>query len=101
MFHVAEEIVMPEYLRMAEFRDAVLIDENGVSQTVSFKRYNCYQSGVKRDLQKMGEYYESAGVVRHGLIGSSNCMLIRARDVIDISVDVIANRQEEFLSYDN
>lgn len=99
MFHVAEEIVMPKYLRFAEFRDAVLIDENGSRSTVAFRRYNCYQTGVQRDLSKMGPVFEAAGVVRHGTIGSSECTLIRAKDVIDISVEILRDRPEEIFSY--
>lgn len=99
MFHVAEEIVMPEYLRFAEFRDAVLVDEDGIRSTVAFRRYNCYQTGVKRDLSKMGPIFEAAGVVRHAHIGASQCMAIRAEDVIEISVDLLRKRPEEIFWY--
>ncbi|HEY3298128.1 MAG TPA: AAC(3) family N-acetyltransferase [Armatimonadota bacterium] len=99
MFHVAEEIVMPRYLRTAVFPDATVIDENDVSSMVEFVRYNCYQSGVQRDLEKLEMHYESAGAVRHGQIGPSHCRLIRARDVIDISVDLLRSKPEDIFSY--
>ena len=99
MFHTAEEIAMPAYLRMAEFRDTTLIDEEGVPHAVAFRRYNCYQSGVQRDLEKMGSLYEAAGAVRHTRIGLSECFMIRARDVIDITVRLIQQSPEEVFSY--
>ena len=99
MFHVAEELVMPPYLHIAAFRDATVIDENGVSHTVSFRRYNCYQTGVIRNLAAMGPHYEAAGAVRHTRIGASDCRMIRARDVVDISIALLTSRPEEIVSY--
>jgi len=101
MFHVAEEIAMPRYLRFAEFRDAVVIDEAGKPCTVSFRRYNCYQTGVKRDLSRMGPRYEGAGVVRTTRIGESECRLIRAKDVIDISVALLREHPEDIFWYEH
>lgn len=99
MFHVAEEIVMPAYLRMAEFRDATVIDAEGVARRVAFKRYNCYQSGVKRDLAALEKHFVAAGVVRETRIGAATCRVIRARDNVDICVDILTNHLEEILSY--
>lgn len=99
MFHVAEEIAMPEYLRFAEFRDAIIVDESGGRSTVAFRRYNCYQTGVQRDLAKMGPIFEAAGVVRHAIVGASECMAIRARDVIDLSVELLRKHPEEIFRY--
>jgi aminoglycoside 3-N-acetyltransferase len=100
MFHVAEELAAPNYMRYAEFHDATVIDENRVLHAVSFRRYNCYQSGVRRDLGSMGPVFEAAGVVRHALIGTADCRLIRARDNIDISIRQIREHPEEIWSYD-
>ena len=100
MFHVAEEIASAPYLRMAEFRDAILVDEEGVQHTVSFRRYNCYQSGVRRDLAGMGARYEAQGVVRQTQIGSSACRLVAAREVIDLTVGLLRTKPEELVSYD-
>lgn len=100
MFHVAEEIASPAYLRFAEFRDAILIDEARCQHTVSFRRYNCYQTGVRRDLAAIGERFEAAGVVRQLRIGASNCRLIRARDVVDLSVALLTHCPEAICSYE-
>ena len=99
MFHVAEELVMAPYLHMAQFRDGKLIDEHGVTHIVTFRRYNCYQTGVIRDLNKMGARYEAAGVVRRTRIGASDCRMIRASDVVGLSVDLLKNDLEHILSY--
>ncbi len=99
MFHVAEELAMPNYLRFADFRDATVIDENGVPHPTSFRRYNCGQAGVKRDLALMGPVFEAAGVVRHALIGKSDCRLIRAKDNVDISMRQIREHPEQVWSY--
>ncbi len=100
MFHVAEELAMPSYMRFAEFRDATLVDEDRAIHKVAFRRYNCYQSGVRRDLASMGPVFEKAGVVRHAMIGSSDCRLIRAKDNIEISVRQIREHPEAVWSYD-
>lgn len=101
MFHVAEELLMPEYLRIADFPDATFIDENGVAHKVCFRRYNCYQTGVRRDLAKAGEYIEKENVVHHTRIGNSECRLVCARDVVDISIKVLTYYPKEIWSYDN
>ena len=101
MFHVAEELAMPDYMRFAEFHDAVVVDEDGERRQVAFRRYNCYQSGVKRDLASMGPIFEAAGVVRHTMIGSSDCRLIRAKDNIEISIRQIREHPEAIWSYDH
>ncbi len=100
MFHVAEELVMPTYLNLAEFRNARLIDEQGAEHTVSFKRYNCYQGGVIRDLEAMGPRYEEAGAVRHVRIGNSDCRMIRALDVVDITSTLLHDHPEQIFKYE-
>lgn len=99
MAHVAEEIADLPYLRIAEFRDALLTDEQGVEHQIAFKRYNCYQSGVKRDLAAFEALYRAAGAVKDTQIGQSPCRLIKARDVIDITVDALTNHLDQFVSY--
>jgi len=101
MFHVAEEIAMLPYLRFATFNDGIVIDHSGNRRIVTFRRYNCGQSGVRRNLLAMGPYYEAAGAVRHTRIGGSECMLIRAHDVIDISIDALTNHFSDIVSYEN
>lgn len=100
MFHVAEELAGLPYLRYAEFADALLIDERGQQHTVTFRRYNCYQSGVRRDLEAMGPIYEASGVVRHAVIGNCEAMLADAKDIIDISCHVLSTQLETIVSYD-
>ena len=99
MFHVAEEICNPTYLRIARFRDAVVIDELGRRNSVSFVRYNCFQTGVKRNLAGMGPLFEERRAVRHEQIGEADCRLIRASDVVSISSDVIETHTERILSF--
>ena len=91
---------MAPYLRMAEFPDAVLVAGEGERHTVAFRRYNCYQSGVRRDLAGMGPRYEAAGAVRQTQTGQSNCRLIAAKDIIDITVGLLRMKPEEIVSYD-
>lgn len=100
MFHVAEELVKPAYLRMAAFSDAIVVDELGRESTVEFSRYNCYQTGLKRDLNALEPIFEKAGAVRHTIIGSSSCMMIRARDVIGIASDLLRRDAESIVSYE-
>lgn len=100
MFHLAEELAMPNYLRFAEFRDATVVDEDRAIHKASFRRYNCYQTGVRRNLQAMGPVFEAAGVVRHATIGQSDCRLIRAKDNIEMSVRHIKEHPEQIWAYD-
>jgi aminoglycoside 3-N-acetyltransferase len=100
MFHVAEELVMGPYLRFAEFRDATVVDEDGRTETVAFRRYNCYQSGVRRDLEAVGARLEADGLVRTTCIAASACRLVRARDVIGTACEMLLWHTEEVVSYD-
>ena len=100
MFHVAEEIVIAPYLRFAEIRDAKIVDEEGVARPIAFRRYNCYQSGVRRDLDVIGAAVAEAGVVQTAQIGASECRLVRARDVIDVSCEMLRTRLDAVVTYD-
>lgn len=100
MFHVAEELVQAPYLSFAQFHNAQMIDTDGQKHVVTFRRYNCYQSGVIRDLDAMAPHYEKSGIVRHGRIGASNCRLILARDIVDVSTDLLRRNPEQILSYE-
>ncbi len=89
MFHVAEEMVAPQYLSYKAIEDAHIIDLEGREYVATFRRYNCSQSGVIRHLVKMGQVFEERGVLSLEKIGNSTCTLISARDNVEISCEVL------------
>ena len=63
IFHVAEEIAAPSYLRYATFPGATVVDAHGRERQVVAQRYNCYQTGIRRRLDRMEAIFEDAGVL--------------------------------------
>lgn len=97
MFHVAEEIEKPRYLRYAVFPDSVVIDERGCEHRVTSYRYNCHQTGVRRQLGRMEAVFHEAGVLSELMVGQSRWRLVWARDNVSLSREVIRSRPEFIL----
>jgi aminoglycoside 3-N-acetyltransferase len=97
VFHVAEEIAAPAYLRLATFPDAVVVDEDGIERRVHASRFNCYQTGIRRHLERMADVFAAAGTLRHATVGSSRWTLLAACDNVELSLDTIRRRPELIL----
>lgn len=88
-FHVAEEIVNPPYLSYDDEPDVRVVDQNGERFVRTFRRYACARLGISRYLQKMEPVYHEKDLVRQGMIGSSVIHLIRAKDAVDVAIEVL------------
>lgn len=98
MFHLAEEIVNPSYLIYKEFQGVRLIDSEGNEKTISFRRYDCAQQGITRYLEKMESIFRKNNVIRECWIGSSHCVLLSAKENIDLSVDMLEKNPDYILT---
>lgn len=92
LFHAAEEAVSPSYLSYATIADAHIIDADGKQYIHNFRRYNCYQTGVMRYLNKMEPVFEKAGVFKRQWVGSSQWTLIAAKDDFDLCSHVLKDQ---------
>lgn len=91
LFHVAEEIVNPPYMRYKFFQDVKVKTASGQVITGEFARYNCYQTGIIRKLEKMKDVFCSRNVIRQWFIGQSRFLLLSAADNVRISCEVLRN----------
>lgn len=98
LFHVAEEIVRPDYLTFYDFPRVKLIDLAGRVSYGHFQRYNCAQTGVNRYLVNMEPVYEERGLIRERTIGASWCRLISAQADVEVACEVLHERPEYILS---
>jgi len=97
IFHVAEELEHPPYLRYAVFPDAVVVDDGGRSQRVTAFRYNCNQTGIRRHLERMEGVFQAEGVLREAWVGLSRWRLLAASDNVTLSRQVLRERPELIL----
>lgn len=88
-FHVAEEIVSPPYLSYDIEPDVQVINRHGQVTTGTFRRYACARLGIRRYLQKMEPIYRERGAIVQGTIGSSLIQVIRAKDSVDLAVEIL------------
>lgn len=92
VFHVAEELEGPSYLRYAVFPDVMVVDEQGIQRRVTARRYNCYQTGIRRHLERMESIFDQAGVLSETYVGLSRWRLLWAPDNVRLSRDVLRER---------
>lgn len=98
LFHVAEELVLPDYMCFASIRNAKIKLEDGSVVCRNFRRYNCSQTGVIRRLDKMEAIFEEKGLFRRTMVGNSLFRLITAKDDVDTSCDLLRNDPAYILS---
>jgi aminoglycoside 3-N-acetyltransferase len=98
VFHVAEEAVGPGYLGYHALRDVHVLDQWGQSSVRTFRRYDCSDRGVRRYLGKMEPLFRREGVVRETTIGACRALLIRARDNVRLTSDLLRAIPEYILT---
>jgi aminoglycoside 3-N-acetyltransferase len=98
VFHVAEEAVGPGYLGYHALRDVRVLDQLGRPSVRTFRRYDCSDRGVRRYLGKMEPLFRREGVVRETTIGACRAMLIRARDNVRLTSDLLRATPEYILT---
>ncbi|MBA4493529.1 AAC(3) family N-acetyltransferase [Paenactinomyces guangxiensis] len=97
LFHVAEEIVNPPYLRYKCFKKVRVKTESGAVVSGTFSRYDCYQTGIIRELEKMEEVLRKRGAIRDFDVGNSHFMLVSAVENVRISCEVLKHNYEFIL----
>ena len=98
VFHCAEEIASPDYLGFAKIEDAIVEDLNGRRRTVTARRYDCFDRGVRRHLGNMEPVFLSRGLLQRTLIGESRTYVINARDNVDVSCEILAEIPDYILA---
>jgi len=91
LFHAAEEHVNPFYFKYKTIENVRVKGYDRNIRIHSFRRYNCYQTGIIRKLEKMGQIFEKEGVLSRVRVGSSEITLIRASDNFRLCYDVLKN----------
>jgi aminoglycoside 3-N-acetyltransferase len=98
VFHVAEELAAPAYLGYHELRDVRVADQDGRTFVHTFRRYDCSDRGIRRHLGKMEPVFRRAGVLREARIGACRAVLLRARDNVRLSAQVVGGRPDYILA---
>ncbi|HOJ12760.1 MAG TPA: AAC(3) family N-acetyltransferase [Clostridiales bacterium] len=97
LFHVAEEYVNPPYMRYKTIKNAKINDLEGNTYFRDIRRYDCYQTGIIRRLDRMKDIFENENVLTRTVIGNSNITLIRAEDNFRISCNLLGNNYRYIL----
>jgi aminoglycoside 3-N-acetyltransferase len=97
MFHVAEEMTAPAYMRYKTIRNATVRLPSGELVKGDFVRYDCYQTGIVRHLEKMEPVFSEHRVLKETFIGASRCMLISARDNVSLCCNILSNQPDYVL----
>lgn len=91
LFHCAEEAVNPPYLKYKTIHNVKVRDIEGNITVRDYRRYDCYQTGIIRKLEKMGPVFKDRGVLREIRIGSSQITMIPAADNFRINCEILRN----------
>lgn len=94
LFHAAEEAESKPYLCYASIRNADITDCTGRRFIHTFRRYNCYQTGIQRYLEKMGPVFEEAGVLRRARLGNAVLTLIDAEKNFELCRRTLREHEE-------
>jgi len=94
LFHVAEEIVNPPYMKYKFFHDVTVKTASGQLITGEFARYDCYQTGIIRDLERMEQVFRARNVIRELAVGPSHFMLLSAAENVGISCEILKNNPQ-------
>ena len=97
MFHTAEEAVAPAYMRYRDLPSRI-IDADGSEFTYTFRRYDCYQTGIQRHLGRMEAVFEERGVLTRTKVAESVFTMIRARDNFNLCCETLRERPEYILN---
>ena len=97
VFHCAEDIVQPDYLGYAQIRDARVTLSDGHIKTVTARRYDCADRGVRRYLEKMESVFLEEGILQKVHIGASRTYLVDAQQNLESSCRVLRERPEFIL----
>ena len=97
LFHCAEEAVNPAYLKYKTLHGVRVRDFEGNTSVRDYRRYDCYQTGIFRKLEKMGSVFMEKGVLHETLIGNSHITMISAEDNFRISCEVLRSNPEFIL----
>jgi aminoglycoside 3-N-acetyltransferase len=97
MFHVAEELAAPAYMRYKRLDGVRVTLSDGRTETGTFYRYDCYQTGIVRRLERLEALYREAGMIRETSVGSCAMMAISAKDNVDLACKVLKERPEYIL----
>jgi len=97
LFHVAEEIVLPDYMTFAPINNAKIKLEDSTIITKNFRRYNCSQSGVIRRLVKMENIFEEKNLFKKTTVGNCLFRLISAKDNVDTSCELLRTNPKYIL----
>ncbi|MCY4438546.1 MAG: AAC(3) family N-acetyltransferase [Chloroflexi bacterium] len=98
VFHCAEEIARPAYLGFATIEDAVVVDADGRSRTVTARRYDCFDRGITRHLGNMEPVFRERGLLKRTVIGESRTYVINARENVDVSCETLTTNPDYILS---
>ena len=98
VFHCAEEIAAPDYLGFTAIEDVVIEDANGRRQTVTARRYDCADRGVRRHLGNMEPVFLERGLLQRAVIGDSRTYLIEARDNVEVSCEILTTAPNYILT---
>jgi aminoglycoside 3-N-acetyltransferase len=98
LFHVAEEIVSPDYLGYHLYKNVHVTTADGSTYVGDFRRYNCTDRGIRRYLANMEQIYEQKRLIRCGQIGNCRVMLLSARDNVLTACEVLRNKPEFILN---
>lgn len=98
VFHCAEEIACPTYLGFATIEDAIVEDMDGRRRTVTARRYDCIDRGIRRHLGNMEPVFLERGVLERTTIGESRTYVINARKNVEVSCEILAENPGYILS---
>lgn len=97
MFHVAEEMAAPAYMRYKTIRNATVKLPSGEQVCGDFVRYDCYQTGIVRHLEKMELIFREHRVLKETYIGASRCLFISARDNVSLCCNILSSQPDYVL----
>ena len=97
VFHCAEEIACPAYLGFATIEDAIVEDMDGRRHTVTARRYDCIDRGIRRHLGNMEPIFLERDLLRRAMIGRSRTYVISARDNVEVSCEILAEDPDYIL----
>jgi aminoglycoside N3'-acetyltransferase len=97
MFHVAEEMAAPAYMRYKTIRNAAVKLPSGELVNGDFARYDCYQTGIVRHLDRMEPVFREHHVLKETYIGASRCLFISARDNVRLCCEILSDRPDYVL----
>ena len=97
LFHCAEEYINLPYMRYKIIKNAKVTDSEGRVRIADFRRYDCWQTGIIRKLDRMEEIFREKNVLYETQIGNSRVILIKAEDNFRISCEILKDNPDYIL----